>query len=264
MFSSFKLALVLLLLVLVTILVAPFQYIFRLFDLDISRKLPQWWHRTILAIMGVRVNIHGKFSDAHPLLLVCNHVSWVDILVMGSVKEICFIAKSEISSWPIINRLAKLQGTVFIDRGNSRDAVNQADTIAARLLHGDVMVLFAEGTTGDGNRLLPFNSSLFGAAQYAIRQSHIDTMVVQPVAIAYTKLHGNDLGRRFQPYASWPGSVGLAPHLMNFLRKSAFDVDVVLGEPLSFNANTNRKKISAAANAQVKTMYGHAMRNQLN
>ena len=263
MFSRIRTIIVIVLIVLLTVIVAPLQYLFRLFDLDLSRKIPRWWHKTILAIIGVKVQVHGEFSNAHPLFLICNHVSWVDILVMGSIKELCFIAKAEIGKWPIINRLAKLQGTVFVDRTNSRDAANQVDTIAARLLHGDVMVLFAEGTTSDGNKILPFNSSLFGAAQYAVRQSNIDKVMVQPVAIVYTRLHGLNLGRRFQSQASWPGGVGITPHLMNFLRKSAFDVDIVLGEPMVINAQTNRKKISSEANFQVRTMYGKAMRNAL-
>ena len=251
MITGLRLAIAILLILLVTAIFAPLQWVFRLIKIGPSRKIPRWWHKLLLRLIGVRVNVHGTFSNAHPLLLVCNHVSWADIPVMGSVKDICFIAKAEVSSWPIISRLAKLQGTVFVDRTRSRDAANQADTIASRLLHGDVMVLFAEGTTGDGNKVLPFNSSLFGAAQYAIRQSHIDVVIVQPVAISYTRLHGLPLGRRYQSEASWPGDVGLAPHLINFMKKSAFDVDVVLGEPLEFTATTNRKTITKAANNQV-------------
>jgi len=237
-------------------------WIARLFRLNSSQKIPRLLNRILLRIIGVRVNVHGKFSTAFPLLLISNHVSWVDILVMGSLKEVCFIAKSEINSWPVINRLARLQGTVFIDRANRRDTANQADTIANRLLHGDVLVLFAEGTTSEGNKILPFNSSLLGAAQYAIKQSHIDLVMVQPVAITYTRLHGIPLGRRYQPLAAWPGDVGLLPHLLNLLRHSAFDVDVVLGEPLEFSSTTNRKALTKSANQQVATMFGRALRNE--
>jgi len=262
MIAGLGLAIRLFVLVLVTVVLALATWLARLLRLQSSQKIPRLLNQLLLRIIGVRVNVHGSFSTAHPLLLVANHVSWVDILVMGSIKEICFIAKSEINSWPIINWLAKLQGTVFIDRSKRRDAAIQADTIANRLLHGDVMVLFAEGTTGDGNKILDFNSSLLGAAQYAVGQSHIDLVMVQPVAITYTRLHGIPLGRRYQSLASWPGDVGLAPHLLNFLRNSAFDVDVFLGKPLEFSATTNRKTLTKAVNLQVATMFGKALSSE--
>jgi 1-acyl-sn-glycerol-3-phosphate acyltransferase len=260
MIAGLRLGIAILLMLLLTAILVPLQFISRALKIRLAGKIPNWWHRSMLWLMGVRVNVHGSLANAQPLLLVSNHVSWVDILVLGSIRELCFIAKSEVGAWPIISRLAKMQGTVFVDRKRSRDAVNQADTIASRLLHGDVMVLFAEGTTGDGHKLHPFNSSLFGAAQYAIRQSHIDLVMVQPVAIAYTRLHGVPLGRRYQPQASWPGNVTLAPHLFNFIKKSAFDVDVVLGEPMEFTATSNRKTIAKAANHQVSQMFGKAMK----
>lgn len=263
MIAKIRFVIAIVLILMLTLIFVPLLLICKVLKLSWAQKIPRWWYKCALWLMGVRVNIHGRLSNAHPLLLVCNHVSWVDILVMGSIGDLCFIAKAEIKSWPVINGLAKLVGTVFVDRKRSRDAANQADTIAARLLHGDVMVLFAEGTTGDGNQVLGFKSSLFGAAQYAIRQSHIDQVIVQPVAICYTRLHGIRLGRRHQPLASWPGNVGLAEHLIQFVTKSAFDVDVVMGEPLEFTATTNRKHISKAANQQVATLFSQTMRNNL-
>ncbi len=263
MITSIRLVFAVFLILAVTLVLAPLQWFLRLLNAKLSRKIPQYWHKMVLWLIGVRVNIHGKFSASHPLLLVCNHISWVDILILGSVRPLCFIAKSEIGSWPVISKMAKLQGTVFIDRTNSRDSVNQADTIASRLLKGDVMVLFAEGTTGDGNTILPFNSSLLGAAQYAVRQSHIEHATVQPLAICYSRLHGQALGRRFQSLAAWPGDVPLGPHLIRFLRKSAFDVDVILGQPLTFDTNSNRKTITKNAHEQVSAMFGKAIRQGL-
>ncbi|MCP4070905.1 MAG: 1-acyl-sn-glycerol-3-phosphate acyltransferase [Hyphomicrobiales bacterium] len=251
------------LVLILTLILAPLQLLSRALNISLAGKIPLWFHRLLLRVIGVRVKVHGEFSRAHPLLLVCNHVSWLDIMVMGSIKELCFIAKAEVATWPIISRLAKMQGTVFVDRQRSNHAAMQADTIASRLLHGDVMVLFAEGTTGDGNRILPFNSSLLGAAQYALRQSHIDMVAVQPVAISYTRLHAMPLGRRFQSEASWPGDVPLISHLVNILIKSAFDVDVVLGNPLDFTATSNRKAVARTASDQVSLMFARAMKSSL-
>jgi len=263
MIAGLRLMIAIPLILVFTVILTPVQLVFRAFNLPLAKKLPFWFHRILLYLVGVRVIVHGNFSRAHPLLLVCNHISWLDIPVMGSIGELCFIAKAEVGTWPLISQLAKMQGTVFVNRQRSTDTAIQADSIASRLLQGDVMVLFAEGTTGDGNRILPFKSSLLGAAQYAIRQSDIDKVVVQPVAITYSRLHGMPLGRRFQSVASWPGDVPLTKHAVNFLMKSAFDVDVVVGQPLDFTALSDRKLVSRSASGQVAMMYSRAMKNNL-
>ena len=263
MIAGLRLMIAIPLILVLTVFLAPVQLLSRALNIRLAKKIPYWFHRTLLYLIGVRVIVHGNFSSAHPLLLICNHISWLDILVMGSVDELCFIAKAEVGTWPVISHLAKMQGTVFVNRQRSQDTANQADSIASRLLQGDVMVLFAEGTTGDGNRILPFKSSLLGAAQYAIRQSHIDKVAIQPVAISYSRLHGVPLGRRYQSEASWPGDVPLAKHALNFLIKSAFDVDVVLGNPMDFTALSDRKLVSRNASGQVATMYSEAMRSNL-
>ncbi|MCP4185810.1 MAG: 1-acyl-sn-glycerol-3-phosphate acyltransferase [Hyphomicrobiales bacterium] len=263
MIAMLRLIIVIPILLMLTVALAPVQLISRALNIRLAKKIPYWFHRILLCLIGVRVIVHGSFSSAHPLLLICNHISWLDIPVMGSIDELSFIAKTEVGNWPVISQLAKMQGTVFVNRQRGIDTANQADSIASRLLAGDVMVLFAEGTTGDGNRILPFKSSLLGAAQYAIRQSHIDKVAVQPVAISYSRLHGLPLGRRYQSETSWPGDVPLAKHAFNILIKSAFDVDVVLGDPMDFTASSNRKLVSRNASDQVATMYSNAMRSNL-
>ena len=263
MIGGLRLAVAIFLILILTLILAPLQLIAKALDLSLAKKIPFWWHGMVLRLLGIRVRVHGTFCNAHPLLLVANHISWADIFVMGSVNELCFIAKDEIRTWPVLSWFAKMQGSVFVDRQRRHHAAVQADTIAARLLGGDIMVLFAEGTTGDGNRILQFKSSLFGAAQFAIKQSHIDMVMVQPVAICYTRLHGVPLGRRYQPHAAWPGDVKLLPHLLNFLLRSAFDVDVVLGKPLQFSALSDRKQIARQAGDQVTSMYGRAINHSL-
>jgi 1-acyl-sn-glycerol-3-phosphate acyltransferase len=225
-----------------------------------SRRLPLLWHRMALRLIGVRVHVHGKMDDHRPLMLIANHVSWTDIMVLGSVGELCFIAKDEVKSWPGINWLPRLQRTVFVNRDRKRDAGIQADTIAERLVQGDVMVLFAEGTTGNGHRLLPFKSALFAAPQMALQQAGLEKVSVQPVAIAYNTLHGMPLGRYHQPLAAWPGDVGLMPHLLTFLRAGAFDADVAFGEAIAFTAGTKRKDIAARAFGETRVLFARMRR----
>lgn len=243
-----------------TFLLAPVQALLLAFAPQPARRLPRFWHRLFLKLIGVRVHVHGQIATERPLMLVSNHVSWSDILVLGSIADVCFIAKDEVRSWPGINWLARLQRTVFVNRERKRDAGIQADTIAERLVEGDVMVLFAEGTTGNGQKLLPFKSALFGAAQSAIAQAGLERVAIQPVAIAYNGLHGMPLGRFHQALAAWPGDLELVPHLSRFLTEGAFDVDVGFGDAISFTAATRRREIADATHANVRNMFARLRR----
>ena len=242
-----------------TLLAIPVQLIFIRFAEPAARRAALVWHRLALWIIGVRVFTYGKIPRHAPVLIVSNHVSWSDVLVLGSVMELCFVAKSEVKSWPVINVLAWMQRTVFIDRNRRADSGRQSVTIAKRMLRGDAMVLFAEGTTGDGHRVLPFKSALFGAVQTAL-SSEIAQVTVQPVAIAYTRLHGMPLGRLHQARASWPGNVGLVRHLRDFLRDGAYDVDVVFCPSPKIDPDTTRKTIAHDSFALVRRAYVKSVR----
>lgn len=214
-----------------------------------------YWHRFILKLIGVRVHVHGKISQTRPLMLVANHISWSDILILGSITPLCFIAKDEVKKWPGINFLSRLQRTVFINRNRRSDVANQADSIAARLVDGDVMVLFAEGTTGDGNKMMPYKSALFGAPQSALSNDSIKEIAIQPIALAYNNLHGMPLGRFHQTIASWPGDVPLVSHFIKFVKMGAFDVDVSFGKEHIFDENTKRKVIANEVFEQTRLMF---------
>lgn len=260
MAAYFRLFVVIIVLLPVTFVLMPVQYLAILFFPLVSRKIPLYWHRLALLLVGTKVYVRGQLPVEKPLLIVANHLSWSDVLVLGSVMELCFIAKDEVKSWPGINVLARLQRTVFVNRGKRSDSGNQVNSVAARLLEGDRMVLFAEGTTSSGHRITPFKSALFGAAQYALKESHLETVTVQPVAIAYTHMFGMPLGRYHQTQASWPGDIPLGPHLINFLKKGAYDVEVVFGEPLVIDSKTSRRDIARITEKRVSMMFQKAMR----
>lgn len=243
-----------------TLVLAPVQIAAAHLHKPLARRLPTLWHRQVLRLLGVRVRIGGRIPASRPLFIVANHVSWSDIMVLGSVMDVCFIAKSEVRGWPVINWLARLQRTVFVERGRPRETRRHADTIADRLRQGDAMVLFAEGTTSDGHRVLPFKSALFSAIHSALDGSPDGQVTVQPVAIAYTRLHGLPLGRLHQSKAAWPGDIELLPHLLAFLRNGAYDVDVVFGRPGNFSQSTSRKTIAAHMHGEVRAAFNSAMR----
>jgi len=217
------------------------------------------WHRIIVRALGMRIHVKGTLSNQRPLLVASNHISWTDIMVLGSMVDVKFIARADMEGWPLIGMLSKLQRTVFIERERKRSSGDQASEIANRMAKGDAMVLFAEGSTGDGNLLLPFKSTLFGAASMALAEGAVDQVFIQPVAIVYTRLHGVPLGRRHRPIAAWIGDEDLMPHLKVLLAEGALDVEVHFGEPVPFSKGSNRKETSKLMESQVRAMMQAAL-----
>src|SRR5699024_2425680 len=137
-----------------------------------------------------------------------------------------FIAKADMATWPVMGWLARLQRTIFIERERRRTSGKQAGEIGRRLAAGEAVVLFAEGTTGDGNLVLPFKSTLFGAATMALQEGAIDKVYIQPLTIAYTRIQGMPMGRRGRSLAAWIGDTELAPHAATLLKEGAVDVEL--------------------------------------
>lgn len=123
----------------------------------------QQWAQGVLHIMGIGLQVHGR-AHAGPVLLVANHISWLDIVVMLAAHYCRFVAKSELKAWPLVGPLATAAGTLYIERASSRDALRVVHHMAERLQAGDVLAVFPEGTTGDGVEVLPFHANLLQAA----------------------------------------------------------------------------------------------------
>ena len=207
--------------------------------LPLSRHLPRFYHRWTCRILGIRITTDGAMSRRKPTLFISNHISYVDIEVLGALIEGCFVAKSEVAGWPLFGWLAKLQRTVFIDR-RMRSTMAQRDAIRQRLDGGDSLILFPEGTSGDGNRVLPFKSALFSVADYAAGGG----LPVQPVTIAYVRLDGIPLGRFYRPFFAWYGDMALAPHLWTMLGMGVVGVEVIFHPPVTLAALGSRKALA--------------------
>lgn len=233
-----------------TLIGIPLQWLSLTLKLPSRRVIPRLYHRFLLKALGIRVRVHGAPDPHRPLLLLSNHSSWLDIPVVGALTPLVFVAKSEVSGWPLIGLLARFQRTVFVDRQRRQatSAVNRE--IAARLQEGDPVVLFAEGTSSDGNRVLPFRTALVGAVREAFA-TH-EAVVVQPLAVAYTRLQGLPMGRTHRPLAAWYGDMDLAPHLLDILRQGALDVEVTFLPPLRLDADHDRKSVTRAAENAVR------------
>ena len=245
----------------VTIVLIPLQWLSVALRLPTRRWIPTAYHRMICALLGVRIATVGTRHPGYPLLVLANHSSWLDIAVITAVAPVVFVAKREVSTWPLFGSLARLQRTVFVDRTRRQTTGEVNAEIADRLTQGDPVVLFGEGTSSDGNRVLPFRSALIGAAGAVLdKAAHIDRVFIQPLSIAYTGVFGLPLGRRHRPEVSWYGGMDLLPHLGKIMRMGALDVVVSWGEPVAYGRDTDRKMIAGILEMAVRRMTVTALR----
>jgi 1-acyl-sn-glycerol-3-phosphate acyltransferase len=233
---------------LLTLAVLPFHLAALALRLTpVVRWLPVAYHRMVCIILGIKVKVNGRRSTAMPTLFVCNHVSYLDIEVLGSSIPGCFVAKAEVATWPFFSTLAKAQRTIFVDRRSSKTS-NSRDEMLKRLDTGDNLMLFPEGTSSDGTRVLPFRSALFAVAQLRRDDRPI---VVQPVAISYTRLDGIPLGRYWRPLFAWFGDLDLVPHLWQMVCLGETEAVVTFFPPVDIDRLGDRKKLAEYCFLQV-------------
>jgi 1-acyl-sn-glycerol-3-phosphate acyltransferase len=246
----------------ITVVLIPAQWLSVKLRLPTRRAIPTFYHRAMCALLGVRIVEIGERKRKHPLLVAANHSSWLDIAVITAVAPVVFVAKREVATWPLFGLLAKLQRTVFVDRTRRHKTDEVNAEIASRLAEGDPVVLFAEGTSSDGNRVLPFRTALIGAARDALaRAEHVERVLIQPLSVAYTHLQGLPLGRQHRPLVSWYGGQDLLPHLGTLMRHGAVDVVVSWGEPVAYDRAADRKQVARVLEASVRRLTVATLRN---
>jgi 1-acyl-sn-glycerol-3-phosphate acyltransferase len=185
-----------------------------------------------------------------PVLIVSNHISWLDIPVLASLTPLSFIAKREVASWPFISWLAKLQRTIFIDRTRRAAVAETRKQILQRLEAKERVVLFAEGTSSDGNQVLPFKSPLFAAIEP--NGANESGYKIQNCAIVYTHIHGLPMNRQQRPAIAWYGDMDMPSHAWGVLKGGPLDVHVRLGEPVSIVDVGDRKSLAIHAYERVR------------
>lgn len=219
--------------------------------------LPGWgfiaanYYRILCYLLRIRVRIIGEPVRDRAALFVSNHVSWADILAIGSVLPVAFVSKSEVANWPLVGTTARLQRTVFVDRARRSQTGDAIAEMVKRLEDGTSVVLFAEGTSSDGNRVLPFRSALIGAVREAGARAQ-GGVLIQPMAISYTALHGIPMGHQHRPLVAWYGDLDFMPHIKALIARGAVDAIISYGEPLIADAGTDRKVLTRRLESAVR------------
>lgn len=211
--------------------------------------------RGVLRLANIRVKVYGRVSPLRPLLFVSNHVSYLDIPVLGSLLPGAFVAKAEIAKWPGLGLVAKLGRAVFVERKRTQ-AARQTEELGRRLGRGVPLILFPEGTSDDGNRVYPFKSTLFAIAEEEVEGQPV---MVQPVAIAYTRCFGVPIGYVWRHFFAWYGDMDLAPHLWEVLRMGRLTVEVSFLEPRTLSALGSRKAAAEYCHRTVRAAVARSL-----
>jgi lyso-ornithine lipid O-acyltransferase len=224
----------------------PFIRIFMPFKPLWAHRLCMWVHSYSCWAFNVKVTSIGEpigdRSD-EPVLYVMNHISWMDIVVIGGlIKQACFVAKAELENWPVFGGLADLQRTLYVRREDRHRAGAQKNEIADRLAAGDNIILFPEGTSGLGGSVLPFKTSLFGLTD----DPRLANLIIQPVTLSYTHLNGLPLLRSQRSLIAWVGDMSFGAHALPLLSQSSLKALVQFHAPVRRGAYANRKLLSAA------------------
>ncbi|MBE9605261.1 1-acyl-sn-glycerol-3-phosphate acyltransferase [Acetobacteraceae bacterium H6797] len=227
----------LVLVVLWTLMLLPVQLVLIRLPGRAKHRLVRFYHAGVCRLIGMKVQVVGEVSEARPTLFVSNHSSWLDIIVLGSVLEAAFVSKAEVNAWPGIGLLARLSHTVFVSRSRGSTG-KEADAMRSRLAQGDSLILFPEGTSNDGGRVLPFRSS-FLAVSDAVQ-------AVQPVSLVYDRLANLPACRRDRPLFAWYGDMDIASHFWRLARRPSGRATVLLHHPVTPGAFANRKQLTEA------------------
>lgn len=202
----------------------------------VNEAIRRHWNRTVCRILGVQLTVTGELSR-EARLWVANHISWLDIIALGSQETMTFVAKHEVANWPVMGYLARRIGTLFVRRGDAEQSAAIAEQMTWHLRQGKRLMLFPEGTTTNGERVLRFHSKLFQPA-------HLAQVQVQAIALVY-----RGATREIAPFI---GEDEFLPHLLRLLRHPRIEIHLHYCPPLPANvqrdvlAQTTRRQIAEA------------------
>jgi len=203
-----------------------------------------WWARKLLAILGVQARVEGAApAAACAAMIAANHISWLDIFVLQSVRSTRFVGKSEIRDWPVAGWIAERAGTIFLRRGHRRDAARINERVHEALAGGDCVGIFPEGTTTNGDRLLKFHALLFESAI-------ANGALVHPAALRYEAPDGSPCTE-----VAYVGETTFMESMVNIIGRKRIVARLAFAAPIDTRGCT-RRDVSQSARASVATLLG--------
>lgn len=211
------------------------------------------WAKACLRILACGVEVRGRFPAQGAFLVVSNHLGYLDVAVLAGVLPVSFVAKSEVSGWPLIGFLARSAGTLFVTREDRLGAPEFIERLEARLSGGENMLLFPEGTSSRGETVLPFRSAPFCAASAGSG--------IVPVRIDLLQVGTEAAVGEGRDAACWHGEMEFVPHLWNFLGTAGARFRVTIGAPLAAG-RLDRKSAAALARRAIEAMGSDPIRER--
>ena len=211
------------------------------------------WAQVCLRILGLKINVHRLSGDLHSTgrLLVSNHQSYLDIIIIASAFPTLFVAKAEVSRWPLFGWLSRLGGTIFVDREDPRSGVKCAYRVSRALRDGVSVQVFPEATTGDGSTVLPFNGLFFASA---VRQQ----TPVLPLTIKFQTVNGRTADREALDTVCWYGEMNFARHFWNLLNIESAEVSLMIDESIKTARSQRAKVLARVARERIFRSFANA------
>ncbi len=201
------------------------------------KELPHVFHAGMRFIFGIKVKKTGVATELKPALYVSNHISYLDIIVLGGLRAF-FIAKSEVASWPVFGQLARFQNTLFIERKAGK-ARHQLDVMQTHLRKGERLTLFPEGTSTNGVMVEPFKSSLFEAANLKDSEQRV---AIQPITVAYTRYDGKPMNQAERDHYAWYATMPFGSHFAKLFFLKKVEVNLVFHQVYYLDEFDSRKQ----------------------
>ncbi len=194
-------------------------------------------------VLGIRVNLEGhpEYLNEQGNFLISRHIGYIDGIILGALTPLTFISKKEIGDWPLIGKVVQISGTIFVDRQNRSRICHCLRKMAGRLKDQINLLIFPEGTSTDGSKVLPFQAPFFSVPI-------MTRSAIVPITIEYHRLDGKTIAPENRDEICWYNHMKFAPHLWNLLRFRRIDVRVVVHEKISTetyrNTSEDRKKLA--------------------
>ena len=208
----------------------------------------RFYWATLTRLIGIKVRVIGTMAapaDGRAVMYVSCHSSWIDVPVLGGTLNARFVAKGDVAGWPVIGTIARLGRTVFVSRSRT-STVKELDAMRLALTAGDNLILFPEGTSSDGSRVLPFRSAFFAVAAASAADDAGSLPMIQPVSVVYDRLGGLPAGRACRPVFAWYGDMDIASHFWRLAQYTGLRATVLLHAPLDPAGFGDRKVLAQA------------------